>query len=101
MLVLRGYFNRTAIWLASSAVAQPFHELRRYPWDLTRLPFFGDLFRQVNFNARLIRNIFFIGQDLELIEHLAGQQKRKWILPELRCQGQISISTRLDLEKSK
>ena len=44
--------------------------------DLTRFPLFRDLFRQINFNERLIRNIFFIGQDLDLIEHLARQSKR-------------------------
>jgi hypothetical protein len=43
--------------------------------DLTRFPLLRDLFRQVKFNERLIRNIFFIGQDLELIG-LAGKSKR-------------------------
>ena len=68
--------------------------------DLTRFPLLGDLFRQVNFNERLIRNIFFIGQDLELIEHLAGQSKRI-DFTGASMPGSNSISTRLDLEKSK
>src|SRR5918993_4313174 len=61
---------------ASSAVAQPSHELRGPPRELTRFPLVRDLFSQVNFNERLIRNIFLSGQDLELIEHLARQSKR-------------------------
>jgi hypothetical protein len=50
-------------------------KLRGYPWDLTRFALFRDFFRQVNFNERLIRNIFFIGQDLELIERGANEAK--------------------------
>ena len=42
---------------------------------LTRLPFFGDLFREIDFDERLIGNILLIGENLELIEHLARQSQ--------------------------
>jgi hypothetical protein len=68
--------------------------------DLTRLPLFGDLFRQVNFNERLIRNIFFIGQDLELIQHLAGQTKGNRFHRSFDARVKFNFD-RLYLEKSK
>jgi len=43
---------------------------------LARFPLFSNLFREVNLDERLIGNIFFVGENLQLIEHLAWQSKR-------------------------
>ena len=43
---------------------------------LTCFPFFGDLFREIDFDEGLIGNIFLIGENLKLIEHLARQSQR-------------------------
>ena len=51
-------------------------------------------------NERLIRNIFFIGQDLELIEHSRGNRS-KIDFTGASMPRSNSISTRLDLEKLK